>query len=409
MRKILLIIWMSFVIVFGGYGQDKEDKTLLLKIGEKSLKDKILNISAGEIYSAKEGKAIPFSKMIAEMKKSRFVYVGESHNSLPMHNIQDQIIKALFEQDQNLSIGVEMFPVTFQEALNKWTLGILSRDEFMREAKWYINWSMNYGFYERIFQFAKEKRIPIRALNVPRSLISKIRMKGWDALTEDEKKIAPRPDLSHEEHRMLIKTIFESAELPHQMKGEGLEMMFEGLYRAQSAWDEAMAFHACQMSHEGRKMVILAGSGHLLYNLGINLRVFEKNRFPFKTVIAIEVPKDKKNIQVSRSLADYVYGIAEEDRPAFPSIGLKFKKVEGLENLIVETKPIDGVALDSDFEKGDIILSVDEKGFSDINELRIYLAQFKWDEEVKFRLLRNANEFMVVLKFQTTEKIFEEK
>ena len=386
-------------------GQEEEDKILLLKIGDKKLKDKTINVSAGKIYSAREGSHISFQKMIKEMKESEFIYVGETHNSLPMHDIQSKIIQALYEQDRNLSIGLEMFPVSFQEALNKWSMAILSQDEFIRESRWYVNWNFNFGFYEKIFKLAKNNKIPLYALNAPRAIIRKIRMKGWGKLSEDEKKAVPKPDVSHEEHRVLIRTIFESMELPHQMKGGGLDMVFEGLYRAQSAWDEVMAFNALQSrEREGRKMVVLVGSGHLLYNLGINRRAYEKNRLPFKTVICVVIPEGKKSIKVARSLADYVWGINEEKMPIFPSIGLRFKKFDRLDNLVIESKPIDGISKNANFEKGDVVLSVDGKSFSDINELRIYLAEFNWDDEVKFCLLRNAQQLEVLLKFQPPEK-----
>lgn len=382
-------------------GEEKEDTTLRLAIGDAKLKDKVLEVTAGEICSARAAKPIPFPKMIKEMEGSRFVYVGESHDNMTMHDIQIRIIQALYEKDKNMAIGLEMLPIETQPVLDKWGQGQLSKEDFIREVKWYIHWNMNFGFYEKIFDFAKENKIPIFALNVPREIITKIRMKGWNSLSEEEKALVPQPDLSSEDHRTLIRAIFESTELPHQMKGEGLEKMFEGLYRAQAAWDEVMAANTVKSAEkEKRKMIVLAGSGHLLYNLGINRRVYEKNQFPFKTVVAVALSPAEKSIAVSRSLADYIFGIPEEERPVYPSVGLALKEVEGLENLVIDRKPIDGVALGGDFEKGDVVLSADGKAFSDINELRIYLARFRWDDEVKFSLLRNGETKDVALKFQ---------
>ncbi len=407
-KKITIIALLLGTFSFL-WGHDEEDKTLLLKIGDKRLKDKTMEVSAGKIFSARTGNQIPFQKMIMEIKGSKFIYVGETHNSLPMHDIQSKIIKALYEQDRNLSVGLEMFPVSYQEALNKWSMGILPRDEFIEESQWYVNWNFNFGFYEKIFNLAKNNKISLYALNAPRAIIRKIRMQGWDKLSEDEKRIVPNPDVSHEEHRALIRAIFEAADLPHQMKGAGLDMVFEGLYRAQSAWDEVMAFNALQSRERaGGKMVVLVGSGHLLYNLGINRRAYEKSRLPFKTVICVEVPEGKKSIKVARSLADYVWGIAEEEMTAFPSVGLRFKKFDKLDNLVIESKPIDGVSKGANFEKGDIVLAVDGKSFFDINELRIYLAGFGWDDEVKFLLLRDTQELEVLLKFKPPEKTEQE-
>jgi uncharacterized iron-regulated protein len=397
---IAMILLLSVSIVFA----DEEEEILRLKIGNNTLKEKTMGISPGKIYEADAGKSISLAEMIQGMAKSRLVYVGETHNSLPMHQIQAKIIQALYEQDRDLSVGLEMYPVTQQEALNKWSLGILSEEEFIQDGQWYVNWNFHFGFYQDIFRVIKNNSIPVHALNVPRDIIANIRMKGWKAISEEEKEMVPEPDLTNQDHRTLIHTIFEGADLPHQMKGKGLEMAFEGLYRAQTAWDETMARYALDaLNKEGGKIVVLAGSGHLLYNLGINLRAYNKSRMPFKTVVCVVIPKGKKSVEVSCSLADYVWGLPEEVRPVYPSVGLRFKKFEGLENLVIERHPIDGVAKGADFKKGDVLLSVDGKKHVDINELRIYLARFTWGDQVTFQLLRDAQQIEVLLKFQMPE------
>jgi len=380
---------------------DKPDPTLLLKIGNPGLRDKTMDIGLGEILAADKAGAVAFDRMIADMKSSRFIYVGETHNSLPMHEIQYKIIRALYARDRHLAIGLEMLPVGVQETLNKWSAGLLTKEELIRDVRWYVNWSFNFGFYEKIFEFAKEHRLPVYALNVPREIITRIRMRGWEALSEDEKRLVPTaPDLTNKDHRALIRAIFETSEIPPQMKGAGLDMMFEGLYRGQSAWDEVMSANAVKGAEsEGRRMVVCAGSGHVLYNLGLNRRAFEKSGLPSKTVVAVAVPAGRKSVGVSRSIADYVFGIAEETKPAFPSIGLGLKKVENLANLVVESKPTDGAAGLADFEKGDVILSVDGRTWDDINELRTYLARFGYGDEIKFRLLRGGQARDVSLKF----------
>ena len=404
MRRIktflLISLLLSATLVSGG----EEDEILRLKIGDDTLKEKTMAIFPGEIYEATSGKSISFAEMIQGMAKSRLVYVGETHNSLEMHRIQAKIIQGLFDQDRDLTVGLEMYPVGQQEALNKWSLGILSEEGFIRDGLWYVNWNFNFGFYQDIFKVVKKNALPLYALNVPRDIITKVRMSGWKVLSEEEKELVPELDLTHQDHRTLIRTIFEGSDLPPQMKGKGLEMAFEGLYRAQTAWDETMAHHALgALNKEGGKIVVLAGSGHLLYNLGINLRAHKKSQMPFKTVVCVVVPQGEKSIQVSCSLADYVWGLSEEGRPAYPSIGLRFKKFDELENLVIERDPIDGVAKGTDFKKGDVVLSVDGEKYSDINELRIYLAQFAWGDKVTFHLLREAKEIEVILEFQITE------
>ena len=369
---------------------DKPDPTLTLKIGDPALKDKVMEIGAGEVLSGRTGRPVGFDRMIDEMMAARIVHVGETHNSMPMHEIEFQVIRALYAKDKHLAIGLEMVPVTLQEALNKWTEGILTKEEFLREVRWYVTWNFNFGYYEKIFDFAREHRLPIYALNAPREVITKIRMRGWDTLTDEEKAYFPgQPDTTNQDHRILIRTVFESADIPHAMMGPGLDQVFEGLYRSQSAWDEVMGANAVRAAQaEGRRVVVCVGSGHLLYNLGLNRRAYEMSKLPFKTVIAVEVPAGKKILPVSRAIGDYVFGLAEQDKPAFPTIGLGFKKVENLENLVVDAKPTEGAASRADFDKGDIVLSADGRAYSDINELRMELAKLRCGGEVKFKVLR---------------------
>jgi S1-C subfamily serine protease len=150
-------------------------------------------------------------------------------------------------------------------------------------------------------------------------------------------------------------------------------------------------------------MVVLAGSGHLMYNLGINRRAIEKSGWPSKTVVCVMIPEGQESVEVSRSLADYVWGLAEEQRPAFPSIGLKLKKFDHLVNPVVEREPIDGIALDAGFEKGDVILSVGDHAFNDINTLRTYLSHFNWGDTVIFEVLREAQVKTIELVFEYKE------
>lgn len=380
---------------------DSEDATLRLPIGDPKLKTKAVEVAAGEIVSARAGKPLSFVRMIGEMKDSRFIYVGESHDNMAIHDIQLKIIRGLYEQDPAIAIGLEMLPAECQPVLDQWTQGALSKEDFLRRVNWYVHWSMNFGYYEKILDFARENGIPVFGLNAPRDVISKIRMRGWEALSDEEKALVPEPDLSNEDHRTLIRAIFESSEIPHAMKGEGLDKMFEGLYRAQSAWDEVMAANTVRgAEREERRMVVLVGSGHLLYNLGINRRIHERNRLPFRTVVAIEIEPDEKSLTVVRSFSDYIWGIPEQERPAYPAIGLALKQIDGLENPVLERKPIDGVAAGGDFEKGDILLSVDGKTFGDINEWRIHLAGYEWGDEAKVRLFRSGEVREVTLSFE---------
>jgi len=406
-RKAMMLLCLIGILSVGLSAQEEPDEyaTLRLKLGDPNLKNKTLEVRPDEIFSAVTGHTITFEKMIAEMADARVIHVGESHNSLPMHQIQARIIRSLYEQNPELTIGLEMFTPLRQEHLNKWSMGLLTEKEFIREADWYVAWNFNFSFYADIFAAAKSLRIPIHGLNAPRAVISKLRMRGYAALTEEEKALVPDPDITHQEHRAYIRAIFENMDMPAVMKGPGLDKVFEGLYRSQSAWDEVMSDNMLKaLEYTRKRMVVLAGSGHLMYNLGLNRRAFEKSGWPFKTVVCVVVPKGQDSLEVSRSLGDDVWGLTEEDRPAYPSMGLKLKMFDNLANPVVEREPIDGVAQDSGFKKGDVVLSVGDHTFTDINTLRTYLAYFSWGDTVAFEVLRDGQVKTIEVVFETTEE-----
>lgn len=382
---------LAGVLVTGLWSQDRaEDRTLTLPLGPGQLRGRFITVESGQLYSARKGKPVSFEAMVREMKKARLVHLGETHDDLDMHEMQFRVIEALYRQDPNLAIGLEQVTVDLQPVLDRWVAGELEEESFLREIKWYVTWSFNYGYYRKIFDFAREHQLPIFALNAPRNLITKVRMQGYEALSEEEKQIIPPLDLTNKEHRLLIRTIFESEEIPPQMKGANLDSMFEALYRAQVAWDETMGRNAVRAAEAtGRRVVVLAGSGHMLYGLGLNLRARLLSSLPQITVIGVQLAEGK-SLKISRGLADFVYGVRAKDYPAHPAVSINLKKVDGLNNLVVAARPTEPLARAAGLERGDVVLSVDGKEVLEVNDLRMILAGFTWGEEVKIKVLRTG-------------------
>ncbi len=97
MNRIPLFLAISLILsAFMVFGDQKEE-ILRLRIGDKALREKTMAVSPGKIYAANSGNPVSFDEMIRGMAKSRLVYVGETHNSLPMHQIQAKIIQGLYE------------------------------------------------------------------------------------------------------------------------------------------------------------------------------------------------------------------------------------------------------------------------------------------------------------------------
>jgi len=149
-----------------------------------------------------------------------------------------------------------MFRAENQELLDKWWRWGMPTEQF--EALYRENWGMPWVLYRDIFLYARQKRIPMVGLNVPREIIAKVAREGYGSLTESERKKLP-PGLTctvDEAYRGFIRKTF--AAHVHGSRS------FEHFCEAQMVWDTAMAIYALEYldKHPESRMVILAGSAH---------------------------------------------------------------------------------------------------------------------------------------------------
>jgi uncharacterized iron-regulated protein len=398
--KVLYVLAFGFVLSAPLLTQEV-DPRLRLELGDPRFKQQTVDVAPGQIISRESGRPMPFGTMIRDMRSVAFVYVGEAHDSLPTHELQARIIQALWEQDHHVAVGLEMIPAARQEALSQWSRGLLTEEEFLRKTGWYTNWGFPFGLYRSIFAFAKEHEIPLYALDTPREVVARFHVQDGKVLSEEAKAARPEPDPAEEESRALLRKGLESMKMPAELKGAVLERMFEDLYRTQVERESDMAGRTVRAHGlEGRKVVVLIGSGHLLFGLGVDRFVRTTSGQPSRSVVPVVVPKGRASVAVTRSLADYIAGVAAEERPAFPSIGLSFKPAPDASRLMVALKPDDGAARGQDFEAGDIVLAVDGQVFSDVDALLVHLAKVPRGGEVRFRLLRAGVERTVVLRIE---------
>ena len=125
-----------------------------------------------------QGEPLTFEEMVDSLAKTKIVFLGEVHTIERHHRFQHRVIKELFQKEIPLVIGLEMLPFTCQNGLDLWIAGKMEKAEFLKLINWQENWTIDFGLYEPIFDFAREKKIPLVALNAPRLLVKKVARKG---------------------------------------------------------------------------------------------------------------------------------------------------------------------------------------------------------------------------------------
>jgi uncharacterized iron-regulated protein len=270
---------------------------LLLHIGHTGVAQTV----PGQLLDLRSERAATLADVVKAMEGKRYLFLGESHTNPDHHRFQADCIQALVKSGRPVAVGFEMFTRPAQPALNPWSLGWWTEQQFIEKSDWKHQWGFDYALYRPIFEVIRENRIPMVALNIPREWVRAVGKQGFTALSAEQRQALP-PKLGTV--NPLHRQIFNSMMGGHPMTGVNMEFMYDG----QVLWDEAMADSALKyVTSRGTRdlaFVVIAGSGHVMYGQGINWRLQQRGAEPGVTVVMVD---GEKPVSVSRGVGDFVY------------------------------------------------------------------------------------------------------
>lgn len=249
------------------------------------------------LYDINHGRETVMSEVIPALKQNRIILVGEHHSNKIHHAAQLDVIRALRESGAKVAIGLEMFRSDSQQALNHWVEGNISASDF--QEIYYDNWNYPWSAYQLIFDYAKEQKIPLIGLNVPREITRQVSRRGFKSLDADQKgklsNITCRVDKEYMEY---IKRAYGG-------HAHG-KLNFTYFCEAQLVWDNVMAINALAYLNENpdAAVVILTGTGHAQKNA-----IPRQIRSRSKVAHAVILPEVKGLIDpetVDKTDADYI-------------------------------------------------------------------------------------------------------
>ncbi len=331
-----------------------------------------------------------FDRVMDQLEKSRVIYVGEVHTDYGCHLLQLRIIQALFQADPNLAIGMEMFPRSSQKALDGYINGtIKSEKEFLRKSHYFSVWGYDYRLYQGIIGYARLHKIPIIGLNLDKKIVSQVFRRGnMDGLSEKQlKAIAPERNLDVPGYRQRLARAFAA----HDLTGVGRKH-FDGFIQAQSIWDETMAQTIADylIAHPGKKMVVIAGIGHVYKNSAIPPRV--ARRLPVRQSVVAGIGFGDTGLLPGQRL-DYLLQTQDISLKPAAEIGVflkveKNKKKAGTTMVrVVKVSPY-GKAGQAGLQENDIIQSIDGREIQTIADLKIALFGKAPGDIVTLQVLR---------------------
>ena len=296
--------------------------------------------------------------LTAKLTEKRALFIGEIHDRPEHHQNQLRLIQNLYERYPYIAIGVEYFQQPFQTHLNDYIAGYIDEREMLIRTEYFKRWKIDYRMLQPILRFAREKHIPVLALNISDEIHNKVFQGGLNSLTPQERTHIP-DDIqpASRDYRDRLKAIFDT-----HPEGDNFETFVEG----QLLWDEAMADVAANYL-EGRPqtlLVVLAGLGHMMYGDGIPKNL-DRRLGGHYSAVAINGTQFGEH----PGIADFI--LATTDSPPLPQSGKLGVTIEDGSNGVLITKHVsNGAAEASGIETGDLIVSLDGTKITNIAEIK---------------------------------------
>jgi uncharacterized iron-regulated protein len=362
----------------------------------------------GEIVHMPTGIAVTFAQMATMAGDARVVYVGENHDNPASHRLELQLLQGLARlHPGRQALGMEMFAHSQQPVLDRWVAGELDEKTFLKKSNWYGNWHMDFAYYRDLLIFARDRHIPIIALNAEKSLVKAVRDKTIDQLSNKEKAGLPELDLTDPYQRAMVKGVFGD-----HIHGE---MMSDGFVRAQTLWDETMsktvARYLASPAGKEKHLLVVAGGYHVEYGFGIPRRTFR--RFPDSYILIggreIDIPADKQSEMMNVNLPefpmvpyDFLVYLAYESLPeAGMRLGVMIEPAQNGQGLLVKSVVPGSNAEHAGLKEGDLLLNLDGEALTDNMDLIYAVKQKHAGDHGTILLERVGRKLRVEVVFQT--------
>lgn len=355
-----------------------------LELGDPARRTTTVTLAVDQIRDTRRGTDISPDEVAAALTDAAIVLVGESHTSVESHRVQAQVIAALQRAGRRVVLGLEMFPATAPTApFDRWIRGGVDEATLLRESGWYDYWGYPFGYYRDIFALARQHRLPIRGVNAPRALVSQVGRRGLSGIGAMERaQLPPTIDTTDEEHRQLFVALVGGGSPTHGagMPPETLQRMVD----AQSTWDATMGYHAAQLYKEANDpkaiVVVLVGSGHVAYGLGIARQAKAYIDKPVATVMPVATSPGKPE-PVRASLGDIVWGVPTETYPVYPTLGISFRSGGEPATAVLMVAP--GSAAEAmGIKAGDVLVSLDGTAIRRDVDVRAHMDRKQWADAI---------------------------
>ncbi len=381
-----------------------------LPLGEEGRAYELGSAEAGTVYDTTSRSIVEIEELVNRMAGADVVLLGEEHTAMDQKNLQARLVEGMAAAGRDIVLAMEFFQRGDDAVLKQWVQGEIDERELLEATGWYDRGGYRWEYYRPVMEVARAHGMTVVGANVPREIPRTVNRSGLDGLSEDQRaEIGVVATDGSPQHRYLISRYF----------GDTVAMLppgwFDNMYAAQCLWDVVMARSVLGEVAPNKTVVLVVGSGHIAYDLGIPRRLDEERdaaelpRLRIATFCPATAPAPDPEGEPSGhpmggghaagedagapalfalSLADYV-GVFDDRGgiEAFPTVGLKLKQDDDDHPVVSMVWP-DTLAEDVGFESGDRVLDVNGTVPESLGELRFLIAGIEWGQRLGIRVQR---------------------
>lgn len=223
--------------------------------------------NAAQFSDAGSGKELSAAQLAQRLQKYDVVFFGEFHDQSEIHQYELELLKAMYKaKGAKLALSMEMFEADNQSKLNNFLADTLSEEDFLAASRHWPNYGTDYA---PLVNFAKEKKMPVIAANVPRFLAAHVAKNNasTEGIAEQYQQWLPQHTYAPEgAYKDKFYAQMSSPEAPMKMPPQRLA----AVYAAQCLKDDKMAesIAAFADAHQNMQILHINGCFHSDAHLG---------------------------------------------------------------------------------------------------------------------------------------------
>lgn len=223
-----------------------------------------------------QDKEISLNKAVNIAKDYDVVFFDEYHDQASIHQQELAFFKAMYKNDQDMILSMEMFERDVQPVMDKYLASEISEEEFKNNSRPWPNYQED---YRPLVEFAKVHDIYVLAGNIPRRMAAQYAKTGdFSLISEADKQYLPEKQLiEHGAYYEKFTNLMNNSDgAQHMILSKDKVELF---YKAQTLKDDTMAesINNYVLAHKNTRVLHVQGAFHGDEHLGVVEKLHKLN------------------------------------------------------------------------------------------------------------------------------------